>query len=419
MLKKSTKETLKVVLSGMDERTRKTLTLYLQGPCKAAGVTIVDFLEADLEIIDADLREGRSLLDKRFSETLPRPLIVLSLQEISREGVFYIKKPVQVESMLDALDRIGTQLRQSQQNRSIASAKSALPKEKEPSTNSPSSSITKQQVSEPAMKRLDVDASERNKSAKHQTAMQLSDKGFSLLLTGLEPLDIDNTEQLKRAAYNPKEYFQGFVQSAIKVAKDRDQVLQLHTGWKQMLILPRSNEIWLDADDKQLRAFSGLAINKNSSKKMSISWPDPKLILNGALDKFQSMEAIVWKLACWTSKGRYPRHIDIERPVYLKQWPNLTRLVLTPHALRIAALLIDKPVAPIKIAGLLHIKPEYVFVFISAASALGLLKQSDRNADSVIEPPELKPSRNKSLLSRIIDKLRVNKPNGLDSNESI
>ncbi len=419
MLKKSTKEMLKVVLSGMDERTRKTLTLYLHGPCKAAGVTIVDFLEADLEIIDADLREGRLLLSKRFSETLHRPLIVLSLQEISREGVFYIKKPVQVESMLAALDKIRTQLRQLQQNCSIASAKPGLLKEKESSTNSRTPPITNHQVSEPTKKQLEVDASERNKSAKHQTAMQLSDKGFSVLSAGLEPLDINNIEQLKRAAYNPKEYFQGFVQSAIKVAKDRDQVLQLHTGWKLMLILPRSNEIWLDADDKQLRAFSGLAINKNSSKKMSISWPDPKLILNGALDKFQSMEAIVWKLACWTSKGRYPKHIDIERPVYLKHWPNLTRLLVTPHALRIAALLIDKPVAPIEIARLLHIKPEYVFVFISAASALSLLKQSDRDADTVIEPPELKPSRNKSLLGRIISKLRVNKTNGLDSNEPI
>ncbi|WP_404355985.1 hypothetical protein [Methylotuvimicrobium sp. KM1] len=75
-------------------------------------------------------------------------------------------------------------LRQVQQNRSIASAKPVPLKEKEPSTNSRVLAITEEQVSESAKKRLDVDASELNKSAKHQTTMQLSDKGFSALVAG-------------------------------------------------------------------------------------------------------------------------------------------------------------------------------------------------------------------------------------------
>jgi hypothetical protein len=61
------------------------------------------------------------------------------------------------------------------------------------------------------------------------------------------------------------------------------------------------------------------------------------------------------------------------------------------------------------IAEVLNIKPQYVFVFISAAYALGLIGQAKRAADEIVQPPVIKKTEQQGLLSRIIGKLHANK----------
>jgi hypothetical protein len=91
----------------------------------------------------------------------------------------------------------------------------------------------------------------------------------------------------------------------------------------------------------------------------------------------------------------------------LKHWPNFTRLLITPHALRISALLVQGPRTLGNVAEVLNIKPQYVFVFISAACALGLTGQARRESDTSIAPSEeIKSNKNKGFLSRIMSKLR-------------
>ena len=92
----------------------------------------------------------------------------------------------------------------------------------------------------------------------------------------------------------------------------------------------------------------------------------------------------------------------------MKSWPNFTRLLVTPHAMRISALLIQGPRTLSNVAEVLNIKPQYVFVFISSACALGLTGQAKREVDVLVQSPEIKPNKEKGLLSRIISKLRGN-----------
>jgi len=182
----------------------------------------------------------------------------------------------------------------------------------------------------------------------------------------------------------------------------------LNSGWNPVIIFPQNNEIWLDADDKQLRAFSGLIISNTLDGKISTTaLTFESSSLSRSLEKFHSMDAFLWKVACWASKGRYPIAIDITQPVYLKSWPNFTRLLITPHALRISALLIRGPRTLANVAEVLNIKPQYVFVFISAAYALGLTGQARRESDALIaQSSEIKANKNKGFLGRIMSKLR-------------
>ncbi|MGR9052037.1 MAG: hypothetical protein ACU84J_05260, partial [Gammaproteobacteria bacterium] len=293
-------------------------------------------------MIDADLPKGRARLQKKLEGKQERPLIVLSLHDINDDRVLFVKKPIKTDEMLSAL----AHARQRISDAKFANVRSApdftkgtLDKDSD-THGKTDEKLTETEEETPHLKRYSADLSERSKTSKHQTAMLLDEKGFTALMSGLQSINIDNLEQVKVASYNPKDYFQGYVQSAYLIAGSRGQILQLNSGWKQLFIFPHSKEVWLDADDKQLRAFAGIVIKKSNTQKMSISALKPKAVTNQSLDKFQTMDGMLWKLSCWTSKGRFPIQFDIEHPVFLKHWPNFTRLMVTPHALRIAALLI-------------------------------------------------------------------------------
>ena len=191
------------------------------------------------------------------------------------------------------------------------------------------------------------------------------------------------------------------------MAKDKSRILQLNSSWKPLIIFPHSDEIWLDAEDMQLRTFSGIVIKNGAGGGMSLAAVDHnKSGCSEKMECFYDAYALLWKVAIWTSKGRYPDSIDIQHPVFLKHWPNFTRLLITPHALQIAALLINEPRAMMDIVNTLKIKPQYVFVFISAANALGLVGQVKRQSDEIVSPAEVKEPKTKNLLGRILGKLR-------------
>ncbi|MDD5274616.1 MAG: hypothetical protein PHR16_00865 [Methylovulum sp.] len=392
------KSPLKVALHGMDGRSYKMMAMYLQGPCKGVAV-VVNQGNEDIDIFDVDGVNGGSLIAEHLTKNTQKPVIVLSLNERIIENVLMVKKPVKIDDMLGALSK----------------AKSLLQR--------PAQQIKKQDVvgnkvndsdqiadEKPVLKKFVLDTDEQKKTSKHQAAMQLDEKGFGAFIGNVAGLDVNDPKQFFRASYNPKEYFQGYVESAFKVCHAKGQVRQLNSGWNPLIIFPNSHEIWLDVDENQLRSFSGLSINATLGSKMSITpLSQDSSTADRTLERFQSMDAFLWKTACWASKGRYPASIDIRQPVYLKQWPNFTRLLVTPHALRISALLIQGPRTLANVAEVLNIKPQYVFVFISSACALGLAGQVKREADVLVELPEIKPNKNQGLLSRILSTLRGKK----------
>jgi len=392
------KSPLKVALHGMEDRTAKTMVMYLQGPCRGAAVVVSDS-EADVDIFDADVAGVSNLMEAHRAKKPHRPVIALSLRDGELAHVFYVKKPVKTDDMLAALNKALAFSGEIKHNETKSAQLSVNADSIQPVIEKPESTHLKSFV---------IDNDERKKTAKHQAAMQLNEKGFNAFIGNVTGLDVNDPSQFAVANYNPKDYFQGYVESAFKISREQGEIMQLNSGWSPVIIFPHNNEIWLDADDKQLRSFSGLIIANTLDGKISttaITFESSSL--SRSLDKFHSMDAFLWKVACWASKGRYPIAIDVTQPVYLKSWPNFTRLLITPHALRISALLIRGPRTLANVAEVLNIKPQYVFVFISAAYALGLTGQARRESDALIaQSTEIKANKNKGFLSRIMSKLR-------------
>lgn len=404
-MKGKNKSPLKIALHGMDERTYKMMVMYFQGPCNGAAAVVED-LNAEVDVIDADSREAKALLEQKLTESA-KPIIVLSLRELTFRNILYVKKPVKVADMLLALSEADAILsaKKKPNNRVKSHIENITIGQ---SVNSISETENPLPPAKDQVKKSTTD--EQKKTSKHQTAMQLDEGKFSSYIGSVPGLDVNDPKQFAAASYNPKHYFQGYVQSALMVTKAKKQVMRLNSGWKPLIIFPYNHEVWLDADDKQLRAFASVVMNKISVPGITLTPADSITSSTPEdLEKFHSNDAFLWKLAVWTSKGRYPDALDIHRPVYLKRWPNFTRLIVTPHALRIAALLVASPRTLPETADVLKIKPQYVFAFISAAYALGLIGQAQRKADEIIQPSTIKKNEQQSLLSRIIGKLSTNK----------
>ncbi|GAB6141982.1 hypothetical protein JCM14076_27110 [Methylosoma difficile] len=406
------KAPLKVALFGMDSRSQKMMMMFLQGPCKGIAV-VAGEQDAVVDIYDADVFNGQKLLDERLAKNIEKPLIVLSLTDRKLQNVYYVKKPIKTDEMIAVLNQVKSRVgdvavqrpvSSSPQSETIQSNEEFLA---ESERNMLRTGKASAELSKPVLKNYVINNDEQNKTSKHQAAMQLNEKSFSAFIGNVPGIDVNDPKQFAKASYNPKEYYQGYVESAFKVSESKGQARQLNSGWNPLLIFPQGSEVWLDADENQLRSFSGLAINNTLGAKMSITPLSQEAAEQSrALERFHSMEGFLWKVACWASKGRYPLGIDIDTPVYLKRWPNFTRVLVTPHAMRIAALLIQGPRRLDNVAKVLNIKPQYVFIFISAACALGIAGQVKREADVLLELPPISPNKNQGLLSRILSKLR-------------
>ena len=429
------KQVISVALYGMGNRMKKTMTMFLQGPCRSIA-TVVDEIDAVIDIIDADAVESKEIIKDRKSKTPDRPIILLSLQSQSLEGMFDVKKPIKASELIAAIKKANLIASQNwpAENQVLATQvskleaeipkspksiyESALEKEQKNAIDNSLSAVKEQQVEKKQdeerqieknqASESSVDSEEKKKTSKHSTANRLNEGSFSSYIGVAEGIDFSDIKQVLKASYSPRNYFLGYVQSAVNVAKSKAQILQLSSGWKPLIIFPKTHEVWLDAEEKQLRAFAGISIRNDSGKGMELSPVAQKTSsFNTKMERFFDIDAFIWKLAVWTSKGRYPDSIDICKPVFLKSWPNFTRLIITPHALRITAFLIEGPKTLMEISEALNIKPQYVFVFISASNAVGLIGQVEEKAvKTAASSRKAKKPKLKGLFGRILGRLR-------------
>lgn len=425
---------LRACALGFDARSYTALQLFFRGKCGDRAILVGD-AEADVSIIDMDSYNAAKIYAEQREQYPQRPLILLSLEmkhEVAPD-VIYVKKPVQIQNMLLALDEISAWLAKASAPRTAeamapprASIQKAtvpkladnkatgVPKLPQAELKPDKQPIVDPPVSLSKITSIALAGREETKSA-NQAAILLDERGFGDYIGSLKDIDPSNPVEVTAAQYDPKRYLQGYLQSACKTALTKNCVLRLNTGWKPITIFPQSREIWVDADDHQLRSFclvpvhsiSELGFSESGSEIMTISPASSvKLKDDGRdLSKVQRMDALIWKVALWTSAGRVPDDIDLNRPVYLRNWPNLTRLLVFPHAMRIAALLSEQPRSLLNVAETLQVRQQYVFAFFSAARALGLADQAVRQSENLIAPPAIEPKKNAGLLRKILHRL--------------
>ena len=88
------KKPLLVALYGLNERSYKTMVLFLAGPCKGKA-KVVESTDAEIGILDADVPRAKYILDQCRESNPERPMIVMSLENPRLEQTIFLKSPLQ------------------------------------------------------------------------------------------------------------------------------------------------------------------------------------------------------------------------------------------------------------------------------------------------------------------------------------
>jgi len=110
------------------------------------------------------------------------------------------------------------------------------------------------------------------------------------------------------------------------------------------------------------------------------------------------LDDALWRAGLLSAAGRLPIDLDLSRPVYLKYWPNLTRVAPIPHAARVAALWSARGASITETAQTLGIAQRHVIAFYNGALALDLVTDDG----SHIRRAQRKAGRNRGLLTRLL-----------------
>lgn len=89
----------------------------------------------------------------------------------------------------------------------------------------------------------------------------------------------------------------------------------------------------------------------------------------------EDRDAMIWKIALWTARGRLNQRMDPEKVYKLKERPDFSRMIEIPHAPEITELWFDHRLSALDIVRILNVPQRYVFAYMSAADALGWLQE--------------------------------------------
>ena len=428
-------EAITISFLGVDERSKSAYQLFFEKIKPVRYELIDDYRKAQLCLIDKDSYNIQQQYEELIHNYPQKYIVVLSIVEHSctHNNEFFLQKPIKRDELQKLLNKIYGFISGKTTNKPGAPTNSHIKK-------------TVEKISQKYIKKPDdvkhnapvkAVTNTRNNtvvSINKKPKVSTSNAGKLLKIeheeyfVGESPdIDINNPEQLKQAFYAPDKSLQSIMEQANIKSQQSGQIVQLNV---------LKHVFYFDAKEQKVHCTVGPAIlrplcfvyhdNEASyTVKPSSFRDDLNFILqakknkttNKATEKHSwSMQAFMWLITLWCSRGRVPDGCDLTQPVYLMQWPNLTRLEPIPHAVRIAALIYDQPRTLIDAAKQLGIEQRYVFAFFSACKTIGLSDISRRDVDKLFVSESPKKHKNKSIMSKLLGKL-VNFTNNTTLND--
>ncbi len=386
--KSGAEQAVKVATHGMDSRSKKMLALTIDKNYHGLIELINSNDAADALLLDLDCKNADALLKSHLQNNTP--IVVMSIRHKSIENTVYIRKPINIPVLLKVIRELTLGVSPEE----IKKKYTAPPK---PTTANSTKINTKPQAKKPNSE-IKTAANALNGRVKDNTATTLvmSRKG------------VNNFAGLY---YKQDDYALGYLSKAVELARRQSACVKL-TCWNKPFIVfnpARNEEILTNMSDGMIR---NLGVMRTTGQELHIksnvmTAEEFSTLLKDNADSMTLFPAqvFIWKLTLLTARGRVPEGTDLMKPVFLKHWPNMTRLDPIPHGLRIAALWSKQPRSLLGMFAVLGIPFDHILNLYSAAKTIGLAGQANRNADALIEPDDPKEHHHRGLFSSLLHKL--------------
>ncbi len=425
-----TTKTIYISLLGIDQRSRSAYEIFFKQIHNMDYVLTDDLSQAQICLVDMDAYNIEERYQTLLSKHPTMIILVLSLStyKCRLDTEFFIRKPVKRTSLAQSLHQIFSRFFQIPVLSSMQEQPEPHPvpadykvvtrkTTAEVKLQTPAASSEKKSAAKEVKKAKVIPIKENMPASAANAGKLLKVENEEYFVGEQADIDVDDPQQLKTVFYSPVNCLQAVVEQASKQSRQSGQIIQVNIHNHEFYFDYAEQIVYSTVGPGIIRPLCLLSLDNKprfTSRPNSFRNELHKIIhsnknktMKKSLEKQNwSMESFMWLISLWSSRGRIPVGTEILKPVFLMEWPNLTRLASVPHALRIAALLYDHPYPLADAARLLGIEQRYVFAFYSACKAIGLANVSRRQIDHTFAPEPGAEPENKSILSKLLGRLK-------------
>ncbi len=431
-------ECISIAFLGVDDRSKSAYRLFFESIKKIKYKIVDDYRDAQLCLVDKDsykIKKQYAELIKGDSEQYILSTSIIE-QVCAHSKEFYLQKPIKKELLQGKLIKISRLIINLDddnikstfidKSRKTVDKISVILKKDLTSLKSKNQSVPvleekgkiNSTATNPAAKGIDnvISIDTTRKAATSNAGKLLKIKNEACYVGERPDVDVNNSEQLKAIFYSPNMLMQGIVEIACEKSKETEKIIQLNIFNHTFYFDHSEQKVYASAERAVIHPLC--VMHHENEATYNVKHADFKNELHATLNKNRNgtavksledlttnMDSFKWIVSLWCSRGRIPQGIDVTQPVYLRQWPNLTRLEMIPHSVQIAALLYEHPRTLIDVANQLGIEQRYVFAFFSACKSITLSDVSRREVDKLFVYEQQAEIKNKSILSKLLGRL--------------
>lgn len=388
--------------------------------------------DATIQIVEIKLDNIHEKLEEYQKKHPDVFFIIISESKIVFNTAFTIQHPISPRKLLDTLRNTLLKLED------IEFKKNKIPSENK-IVNKKTKKLVLTQIEKKADKKKEDDYSGTNHSIKNNAFKQKKtkndlpienkkqkeklptkkehnkdkliniDTNNSSFASSRPDIDLNNLELLTNISYKTDDYLQGKLFNIYNNPKYN----HIKTAYCFIIYNKNNHTAHVSVNDRTLQNISSIAtlsVDCSMAHIEHLSEQEPM--------QWEDADKVLWRVSIWASRGRLPLLFnDLDKEFTLVQWPNLTRFIMTPHAMEIAALWSKKPINLRKSLLLLRIPQRYVFSFYSAAIALDLILFKNERGALIKHPPEVENTptqttpKRKGVFSKL---LNFFKPNNIE-----
>jgi hypothetical protein len=377
---------LRICPLGLDERGHQTLQVFferhLAGICQLAPET-----EAHAVLIDGDNYHAKKFLAEQRESCPDRPIILLTLTPEKAEitNGIVVQKPIKASQFATQLSTFSAQLFQPRPAMKFSAASNGVLEAKLKSTVTPAADNHAKQD------RID------------STAAQLGSRERHYYVGSMPDVDLSQASERAKVFYDPNDFLQGHFMRAVALGQEKACVVRIiGKSFQDILIYPFSRRVVCSASANILYAAARLPLTANDVR-IDLQ-PDASHMPDEGMPS-EPIDAFIWKLALWASRGRLPAGTDLDSLAFVRRWPNLTRLLVPPNSPRVLGLWSRRPYSLKNTPSVLGLPQRYVFALYSACASLELVDITHRAADRLVSPEPPPANEKRGLFRMLLNKI--------------